>query len=278
MSKTLIVQGGGFRTGFTAGILDSFIALEFYPFDRIIGISGGAISASYFVSRQFGSCIKAMRVLAHDPEFVNAKYLFHDRGYMNIDHLRLVANEMVPFDLSNALKTLQNTAVYFVATNRLTGKPIYLSPNESDWIDIVVASSTLPFVTKGTQKVRELDLMDGGWSDPIPIEWAIDQGADDILIIRTNDINQKIVQSWPDYFGSIYFRNNPYLSNCFARTHDVYNRTIDLLCNASEKVTIDQLWPEEGLKCRSYSYSIDRINSDYRYGLQVGIEFVRNKE
>ena len=143
---------------------------------------------------------------------------------------------------------------------------------------MVIASSTLPYVTKGTQKVRELDLMDGGWSDPIPIEWAIDQGADDILIIRTNDINQKIVQSWPDYFGSIYFRNNPDLSNCFALTHEVYNKTIDFLFTTSEKVNIDQLWPEEGLKCGSYSYSIDKINSDYRYGLQVGIEFVRSKD
>lgn len=278
MGKTLIVQGGGFRTGFTAGILDAFIALEYFPFERIIGLSGGAISASYFMSQQFGSCIEAMRVLASDTEFVNPKYLFHDRGYMNIDHLRLVANEMVPFDLANALKTLKKSEVYFVATNRLTGKPIYLSPNESDWIDMVIASSTLPYVTKGTQKVRELDLMDGGWSDPIPIEWAIGQGADDILIIRTNDINQKIVQSWPDYFGSIYFRNNPDLSNCFALTHEVYNKTIDFLINTSEKVTIDQLWPEEGLKCGSYSYSIDKINSDYRYGLQVGIEFVRSKD
>ncbi len=278
MGKTLIVQGGGFRTGFTAGILDAFIALEYFPFERIIGLSGGAISASYFMSQQFGSCIEAMRVLASDTEFVNPKYLFHDRGYMNIDHLRLVANEMVPFDLANALKTLKKSEVYFVATNRLTGKPIYLSPNESDWIDMVIASSTLPYVTKGTQKVRELDLMDGGWSDPIPIEWAIGQGADDILIIRTNDINQKIVQSWPDYFGSIYFRNNPDLSNCFALTHEVYNKTIDFLINTSEMVTIDQLWPEEGLKCGSYSYSIDKINSDYRYGLQVGIEFVRSKD
>lgn len=278
MGKTLIVQGGGFRTGFTAGILDAFIALEYFPFERIIGLSGGAISASYFMSQQFGSCIEAMRVLASDTEFVNPKYLFHDRGYMNIDHLRLVANEMVPFDLANALKTLKKSEVYFVATNRLTGKPIYLSPNESDWIDMVIASSTLPYVTKGTQKVRELDLMDGGWSDPIPIEWAIGQGADDILIIRTNDINQKIVQSWPDYFGSIYFRNNSDLSNCFALTHEVYNKTIDFLINTSEKVTIDQLWPEEGLKCGSYSYSIDKINSDYRYGLQVGIEFVRSKD
>ena len=125
MGKTLIVQGGGFRTGFTAGILDAFIALEYFPFERIIGLSGGAISASYFMSRQFGSCIEAMRVLASDTEFVNPKYLFHDRGYMNIDHLRLVANEMVPFDLANALKTSKKSEVYFVATNRLTGKPIY---------------------------------------------------------------------------------------------------------------------------------------------------------
>ena len=50
MKKTLIVQGGGFRTGFTAGILDAFMVLGYCPFDQIIGNSGGAISASYYLS------------------------------------------------------------------------------------------------------------------------------------------------------------------------------------------------------------------------------------
>lgn len=275
MKKTLIVQGGGFRTGFTAGILDAFMAMDYCPFDRIIGNSGGAISASYYLAKQYGSCVEAMRLLAADPDFVTVRGIMRDRGYMNIDHLRSVADELVPFDLEVAMKNSEGKDVYFVATNRSTGDAIYLSPKGEDWIDVVIASSTLPFVTKGVHKVRGLDLMDGGWGDPLPVKWAVDNGAEDILILRTTHIDRKVVQSWPDYFGSIYFRSHPELSNCFAENHLIYNNTMDYLSNPPKHTNIEQLWPEDGLKCNTYSYSVEGINSDYRYGVQVGLDYIK---
>ncbi len=273
--KTLIVQGGGFRTGFTAGILDAFITLDYCPFDRILGNSGGAISASYYLSKQYGATVQAMRILAKDPDFVNIKGIIKERGYMNIDHLRSVAEELVPFDVKTASENAKNKNISFVATSRTSGKALYLTPGLTDWVDIVIASSTLPFVTKGVHQVRGLDLMDGGWSDPIPAKWAVDTGSDDILILRTTHIDRKVVQSWPDYFGSIYFRNHPELSTCFAENHLIYNNTMDFLSNPPKHVKLEQLWPEEGLKCNTYKYSVDGINADYRYGLQVGIDYVR---
>ena len=82
MSKTLIVQGGGFRTGFAAGVLDAFMALDYYPFERIIGVSGGAIASSYYLAKQYGACVEAMYWLANDPEFVKLKHVIQERGYM----------------------------------------------------------------------------------------------------------------------------------------------------------------------------------------------------
>ncbi|MFK7784675.1 MAG: patatin family protein [Crocinitomicaceae bacterium] len=277
MKKTLIVQGGGFRTGFTAGILDAFTAMDYFPFDQVIGNSGGAISASYYLANQYGSCVEAMRLLAQDPEFVTVRGIIKDRGYMNIDHLRSVAEELVPFDVATAIKNAKNRDVHFVATNRDTGEAVYLSPEETDWLEIVIASSTLPFVTKGAHQLRGLNLMDGGWSDPIPVRWAVEeQKAEDVLILRTTHIDRKVVQSWPDYLGSIYFRKHPELSTCFAENHLIYNNTMDFLSDPPKQTNIEQLWPKDGLKCSTYSYSVEGINADYRYGMQVGIEYVRN--
>lgn len=278
MKKTLIVQGGGFRTGFTAGVLDAFMALDYHPFDHVIGNSGGAISASYYLSKQYGSCLKAMHLLAGDPDFVKLKHAIQERGYMNIDYLRSVANELVPFSVESGEIALENNKVHFVTTNRATGLPEYLSPTGKDWIEIVIASSTLPFVTKGVHQVRGMDLMDGGWGDPIPVQWAVDQGSSNFIIIRTSHINRKVSQTWPDYLGSIYYRSNKELSECFAKNHTIYNDTMDFLSAPPDHVSIEQIWPEESLKCSSYSYSLEGINSDYRYGLQVGIDFVRKQE
>ncbi|MDG1659085.1 MAG: DUF6363 domain-containing protein, partial [Crocinitomicaceae bacterium] len=118
------------------------------------------------------------------------------------------------------------------------------------------------------------DLMDGGWSDPLPIEWAVENGATDIVVIRTSDITKRASQSWPDYFGSIFFRNQKRLSECFSNSHQKYNDALDFLENPPAGINIQQIWPEDGLKCTTYSYSVNSIKADYRYGLHVGMKFI----
>ncbi|MFT5778413.1 MAG: putative patatin/cPLA2 family phospholipase [Crocinitomicaceae bacterium] len=275
--KAIIVQGGGFRTGFSAGVLDAFMALGYDPFDKIIGVSGGAIAASYYLSRQQSACFTAMKYLAVDPEFVKFVGVMKDRGYMNIDQLRAVATTHVPFDKEKAILSRGKRDVQFVATSRETGQAVYLDPAPEDWVDSVIASCTLPFVTKGTHKVKGLELMDGGWSDPLPVQRAVEQGATELVVIRTSHIDKRATQSWPDYFGSIYFRSHKPLAECFSKSHTYYNNALDFLENPPAHVKIHQIWPEEGMKCSTYSYSVDSIKSDYRYGLHLGMKFVRSQ-
>ncbi len=276
MKHVIIVQGGGFRTGFSTGVLDGFRAANFNPFDTYIGISGGAIALSYFLSEQYGSCVKSMQFLATHPEFIKLKRVMKQKGYMDIDQLREVAEKHVPFDLKSALSSRANKNVHFVVTDRVSGQPLYLDPEESDWLDIVIASCTLPFVTKGAHKVRGLNLFDGGWGDSLPVEWAHKEGASKFTIIRTLPKDRKVGQSWPDYLGSLYFRKHPDLAACFARSHDKYNDAIDYINEISDSVEVNQISPEEGLKCSTYNYSVSSILADYRYGFQLGINHAKN--
>ena len=48
----LVIQGGTLRTIFTAGVLDGFMSLRFFPFQYMVGVSGGAMCLAYYVSRQ----------------------------------------------------------------------------------------------------------------------------------------------------------------------------------------------------------------------------------
>jgi predicted patatin/cPLA2 family phospholipase len=194
---------------------------------------------------------------------------------MNIDYLRDVAHEHVPFNVDHALVEAKGKDVHFVATNRSTGLPEYLAPSDQDWVEVVIASCTRPFITKGIHKVQNMDLMDGAWGDPIPIRWAADQGADDILIIRTTHATKRVSKSIPNYLGSLFYRSQKDLSECFKQHHTFFNASLEFIQTPPEKVKIEQLWPEDGLKCTGTSYSVNSIKTDYRYGLQVGIDFVR---
>lgn len=278
IKKTLVLEGGGFRTAFTAGVLDSFMACGYQPFDRLIGVSGGALALSYYLSGQFKFYYKAMKHLSQDPNFIKFTRIMKPEGYMDIEYLKKMSMVDFPFDMIAALEAAQKSEVYFVATNRNTGKAEFLQPNENNWVDCVIASSTLPFVTKGRHEVNGLDLMDGGWSDPIPVQKAVEAGTEEVLIIRTNPKELKVSQSWSDYFGGIYFRENKEFSQCFLNTYDQYNASVDFMNNPPEGTKIQQLAPIKKLKSTTTSYSRTSISNDYRYGMDCGLQYIRSEK
>ncbi len=277
-NPTLIIEGGGFKTAFTAGILDLFITYGYLPFNRFYGISGGATALSYLLSQQYNACFSGLLHLANDKEFVKMNRLLSNQGYMNIDYLRKIATEIVPLDFGKALKNTKDKEVRFVATKIKNGKPAYLEPTKKNWIDSVIASSTLPFVTKGRHKVDGVAYMDGGWSDPLPVQKAYKTGSREMLVIRTKPVDLKHSQSWPDFFGSFYHRDNKGLANCFESSHLKYNDSIDFMSQPPKDCVVKQIAPKRLLKSTTYTYSISTLKKDYRYGLEIGLNFLAKQK
>ena len=272
--KTLIIEGGGFKTAFSAGILDTFIINNYFPFDRLIGISGGSIVLSYYLIQQYNACYAGLKFLGGDKEFVKLNRILSSDGYMKIDYLKKIATEIAPLEIDTAIKNSKNKLVEFVATKRKNGKATFLEPSKKSWIDQMIASSTLPFVTKGKHKVDGVSYFDGGWSDPLPVKRAYESGSNDILVIRTNPSDLKITQSWPDYLGSYYFRSNKDLAKCFEKSHEQFNNTIEFMNKPPKDLKIQQIAPKRMLKSGTYSYSMRTLKKDYRYGLEFGLDFL----
>lgn len=273
----LIVEGGGFKTGFTTGILDAFLVSQYRPFDRYIGISGGAVAVSYFLSRQYRYMLNSMLLLAQDKNFTNFKRTFGAEGYMDVDAFARVAEREVPFHLEKAVREISKTPTHFVATNRQQGTPAYLSPTKETWIDAIVASCALPFVTKGKHLLNGAEYFDGGWSDPLPVQWAYEQGATKILLLRTWPLGVRSVQSWMDYFGSLYYSSEPALKQCFEQCHQNYNASLEFIADPPAGLQIDQITPTKLLKSTTHSYTKQTIMRDYRYGLDKGLKYIVGK-
>ncbi len=263
----LIIEGGGFKTAFTSGIVDVMIFNDYYPFKRVIGNSGGSVALSYYLSKQYRSCIATMRYLATDSHFAKATRIFAEEGYLDIDYLKVVATEKVPFDVEAAYQNSRGIAVDIVATNRKTGEPTYLTPTLENWVDCAIASSTLPMATKGKHQMDGATYLDGGWSDPLPVQYAIDKGCKRILVLRTYPASFRAKQTWPDYFASYYFKSQPSLAEMFETAHENYNNSLDLIAEPPSGIVIDQIAPKKVLKSGTYSYSKRTLMKDYRYAL-----------
>lgn len=271
--KTLIVQGGGFRTAFSAGVLDAFLESHYCPFDLIVANSGGSIASSYFLAEQKGSYIEAMKFLANDPHFIQYSRFFKSKGLMDVDYFKFVANEVIPFDVDRALQQKAYTEVRFVATSCEDGSAHYLEPHRTNWMDTVIASCALPFLTKGSHDVEGHCYFDGGWSDALPVKWAYEQGARDILVLRTLPPSLKVTQSWSDWFGSI-LHGNKKVRHSFQNNHLFYNETVDFIGQPPLDLNLSQIAPEAPLKCSTYTKNLDHIEEDYAYGFALGKQYL----
>lgn len=273
----LIVEGGGFRTGFTTGILDAFSTAGYRPFNQYIGVSGGSIALSYFISQQYRTCLSAIVALTEDKHFLQFKRTLSEKGFMDIDYIGIVAQQKVKLDIPIFSKTIDDCPFYIVATERETGKPKYFSPTSETLVDQLIASCTLPFVTKGKHFIDGVEYFDGGWSDPLPAQWAYSQGVRRILVLRTWPTGQIYSQTWPNYFGSLYFKSQPQLKRTFDLAHETYNQSIQFIENPPSDLNIVQINPTKILKSGTYSSNRKTIMKDYRYGLDVGLNYVNTQ-
>lgn len=271
---TLIVEGGGFKSAFTTGILDAFQMTNYQPFNRYLGISGGSIAVSYYLSGQYRVGLEALLHLAQDPNFTAFSRTFSEQGFMDLDIIAAVAREHIVFDLAAAMRTSLRYPVNFVATHELTGKPAYLKPNRHNWLDAIIASSAIPFFTKGRHNFEGSTYIDGGCSDPLPAQWAYRRGARRVLVLRTWPREMRFTRTWADVAGSYYYRSDPVLREIVDQGHLIYNAQADFLERPPKDLTITQLAPEKLLATGTYINSPETIMKDYGHGLDVGLQFV----
>lgn len=278
--KALVVQGGSLRSIFSAGVLDALMVKGFNPFDICIGVSGGSMCLSYYLSEQYRSTYDILSKIFKDDKFISIRNFFSTEGYINLSYLEQYAMREHPLNFDIIEKRHADKQIEVVTTCMRTGEPFYIRPNRSNWLRALRASSTLPFLTKGYCEWKEPDkassirLMDGGWSDPIPVKRAIELGATKIVVIRTHPADYRLDWSYLGWFGSYWHRKNPQLSRRFSNDHEYYNETIDFLERDDHEVTIHQIAPKEHLATSNYSTNQTKIDTDYRLGLDLANQFL----
>ena len=98
----LIVEGGGFKSGFTAGILDSFIINGFNPFQLYLGVSGGAMNLTSYISKQYKRNINIILAMSENTNFISLVRFFKGGNYMELKYLLEVTSKEYPLDIDAA--------------------------------------------------------------------------------------------------------------------------------------------------------------------------------
>ena len=119
----LVLEGGGHRGIYTAGILDVF-AQNNISFDGIMGVSAGCIHGVSFLSGQIGRSVRYTTRFCNNPSYMSFKSLIKTGDFFNVDFCYYKLPETLdPFD--NDAFDKNPTPFYAVCSDVKTGKAVY---------------------------------------------------------------------------------------------------------------------------------------------------------
>ena len=272
---TLILEGGSLRCSFTAGVMDALLLLGPLSFERMIGVSAGSMVMATHLAGQYKHFYRISRELVEDGKFIRFTSAWSKEGLMNLAHLKAHVMRHAPLDLDALTQAQTKTHALVVTTHFDTGKPSYLEPRGQEWIDALVASSSLPLVTRGKVKFRGKWMFDGGYSDPLPLNKALELGGRNVLVVRTRPIGDHVSQSYVDSFCSYWYRHHKALAPLFEQGHAEYNATVDrlLLGGDQEGRTWEEIAPPFPLLTDSWSVGAKEVAMDYRLGVETAMNW-----
>ena len=120
----LILEGGGMRGAYTAGVLDFFLDKNL-EFEEVYGVSAGSIHATSYLSRQRGRNIAVSTDYLDDPGYCSLKSLIKTGNLFGVKMCYdQIPNELNPYDHETFLS--YPGRFYAVLTDCETGKPHYI--------------------------------------------------------------------------------------------------------------------------------------------------------
>lgn len=271
----LILEGGGMRGAYTAGVLQFFMEKEL-ELSYVIGVSAGICQGASYISKQLGRNKKVTIDMALDPRYIRYKGIFDGTGLFNMDFIfNQIPNELVIYDYDAYRNSKQKLIA--VATDCHTGNPVYLdchSAKTNDELNMMFrASSSLPLFAP-IVKLRDWQLLDGGLSDSIPIKKAIEDGNKKNIVVLTRYRGYRKKQSR----GHIVYKNLlpkhcEGAVNALKSRYKVYNQTLDDLEKYSNDGLAYIIAPSKNLNIKRAEKDINKLEQLY----QLGYDDVKNQ-
>ena len=228
MNKSaLVLEGGGMRGAYTAGVLD-YLMEKGVSFDSIYGVSAGALIGANFKAGQVGRGLRTFAAYLHDERYAGPQHLLKTGDWFNIDFsYNKIPNELDPADYDTFNASPVN--FYSVVSNVETGKAEYIRITDlKQQMDLVRASATLPLLSN----IVEIDgkkHLDGGSCDSIPLKKSMADGHSKNLVVLTQHRGFTKKPSANRYACRLMYKKYPNYVKAMDNRHNMYNRQLKLV-------------------------------------------------
>ncbi|WP_368188973.1 patatin family protein [Blautia sp. 1033sp1_1033st1_G9_1033SCRN_220408] len=264
----LVLEGGGTRGVFTAGVLDYLMEKE-VKFPYVIGVSAGACNAIDYVSKQIGRTKDCTIIQDRKNRYIGTKDALK-KGYL-FDMDRLFdeyPNRLFPFDFDTYFASDIQCEV--VVTNCLTGEAMYLSEKQDRerLLTICRASSSIPLISPVVD-VDGIPCVDGGVADSVPLIHSMKLGHQKNVVVLTR--NKGYRKKAPGKSRLLYtaaLKKYPNLLNALLNRYRNYNRVMELVEKWEEEGHIFVIRPEVEPVSRT-EQNVDKLTEFYDHGYQL---------
>lgn len=261
----LVLEGGGHRGIYTAGILDVF-AQNNISFNGIMGVSAGCIHGVSFLSGQIGRSVRYTTRFCNNPSYMSFKSLIKTGDFFNVDFCYYKLPETLdPFD--NDAFDKNPTPFYAVCSDVKTGKAVYHKCDSvrGEKIKWIQASASMPLAAK-IVKIDEGEFLDGGITDSIPIKKMQELGYSKNIVILTQEAGyRKKPNSLLPLIKRVY-KKYPELINAIQNRHIIYNQQLDYLEEQEKLGNVIIIRPSQKPQAGRIEKDKEKILSTYNLG------------
>ena len=272
--SVLVLEGGAMRSLYTSGVLDVFMNNNI-DIDCTVGVSAGALVGSNYVSNQKGRTANININYCKDSKYIGVGAIKNNKGLIGFDYLFGEIAKDNPFDEKEFFSTKKR----FVTgvTNCITGKTEYFDKDLKNTYKLLQASSSMPLVSKIVE-INGKPYLDGAIDCNVPIDWALDQGYEKIVVVLTRNKEyrkQPLSNKMKKMYNLVYKKYPNLLKTMYDRPNK-YNETYDEIEKLERENRIFVFRPKNNVDISRLERDQDKLRDLYEEGIDEAEKQLEN--
>lgn len=270
----LIIEGGGMKCAYSAGILDHFLDAGI-SFPYCIGISAGSANMASFLAGQRDRNRRFYVEYSADPRYASVSNLMKTGEYFGLHYIYgELSNEdgLDPLDFDAMMAN--PTEFWVTATNARTGRPKYFSRADlsRNHYEPIMASSALPVICKPIE-IHGKVYFDGGVRDSLGVEKALADGCTKLVYLLSKPKGYVMEpQSMRSVYTASLRHQYPLTVYNINHRHERYNRQMEKIRALEREGKAFLFYVPDHFQIKTTTVDSEQMQALYDAGMQDAID------
>lgn len=261
----IVLEGGAFRGVYTGGVLDALMVAGL-NLQTTIGVSAGAMNGICYATGQIGYASRINLGYRHNPNYVGLPAMIRNKGIIGFDFAFNSPGDLGPVKFENIQKYSRRFLA--VATSLETGKEVCFEEGITpDIVQAIRASASMPYISKPVNVEGHLYL-DGGCACKVPYRWALEQGFEKILIVRTRprDYKKEIDPNASHRVTKMMYRKYPAFLDTMLHSDELYNVQLEEMNELEKSGRAYVIYPSGPIEVGRLEKDMEKLGRLYFMG------------